>query len=180
MQKHCTNKHNPSRHVESAVGVPVGRKLTLLILKHLAEHKPPPPYLFGSWKKQTRKMSEMKRLGYITKNNKLACRGAYLLGEDKIWSLTIPKPKRWDKKWHMVLYDIPAKKSKQRNSFRTRLKELGLVLYQNSVWVYPYPPEKTIQAISDFYMISDCVLFAVAETLNGEQKLKRHFKLKEQ
>ena len=177
MRKNRTNqprRYSSSKHAASAAG----RELTLLLLRLLSEQQLIPKGLFESKKKKSRKLWEMRRLGYITSNADVTIRGKYMLSEEKIWSLTIPYQKHWDGKWRMVLFDIPAKKSKQRESFRLRLKELGLVLYQNSVWICPYPLEKTIRAISDFYMISDCVLFVVAEKLNGENKLMQTFGLK--
>ena len=140
------------------------------------------PYERGGYSRTrtTRKLRDMYRDGYLHKAKhiyRLAPRGAALLNEEKIWALTIPTPKKWDGKWHMVLFDIPVTKGKQRNAFRARLKSLGLVLYQHSVWVYPYPLEKTVRHISDFYKISSYVLFAIAEELNGENKLKIKFNL---
>jgi len=128
----------------------------------------------------TRKLRYLDDRGYISTTDgsyALTKQGRDVLTEEKIWSLKISVPKKWDKKWRMVLFDIPAKKSKQRNAFRARLKELGLVLYQHSVWIYPYPLEETVRSISDFYLISNCVLFAVAEELNGEKKLTKQFGL---
>ena len=128
-----------------------------------------------------RKLREMERVGFIQQGRKyyaLSARGYSVLTEEEVWALTIPTPKRWDGKWRMVLFDIPAKKGRQRNALRARLKELGLVLYQNSVWVYPYPLADVVRAIAKFYSISDCVLFAVADELNGEAHLKRQFNLK--
>lgn len=170
---------NPYRHASSKRAAALGgRELTLFLLKLLVRHGPIPEEIFDTAKQKSRKLWEMRRLEYLSENNIVIRDGLYLLSEEKIWSLTIPRPKQWDGKWRMVLFDIPAKKAKQRNSFRARLKELGLILYQNSVWVYPYPLEKTIRMISDFYMISDCVLFAVAEKLNNGENLARRFGLK--
>ncbi|MBC7836839.1 hypothetical protein H7X87_03625 [Acetobacteraceae bacterium] len=176
MRKNRT--HNPYRRAYAkGTGTIAAREFTAFLLSLLEEKKELSDELFDSRKQKTRKMWEMRRLGYITKENKLTNKGRYAISEEKIWSLTIPRPARWDGKWRMVLFDIPAKKARQRHSFRTRLKELGLVLYQNSVWVYPYPLEKTTRAISDFYMISDCVLFVVAQEINNESQLKRRFQL---
>jgi DNA-binding transcriptional regulator PaaX len=140
------------------------------------------PYIHASYSRAqvTRKLWDMRRAGHIVSKNTnhyISKRGQKLLTEDKIWALTIKKPKLWDGKWHMVLFDIPVKKSKQRNAFRAKLKELGLELYQHSIWVHPYPLEETVRAISEFYQISDCVLFAVAEKINGEKKLRQKFKI---
>ena len=155
-----------------------GRELTLLILKLLSKREEIPKELFENKKQQSRKLREMRRREYITPKNIPTRRGEHLLNEEKIWKLAIPQPKQWDGKWRMVLYDIPAKRARQRNAFRTRLKELGLELYQHSIWVYPYPLEKIVREISDFYRVSDCVLFAVAQELNREHILKQKFGLR--
>lgn len=158
----------------AAVGT---RDLTVYLLTLIATNIEIADNLFNSKKQKTRKLREMRKAGYLTKARTLTKKGRRTVDEGKIWSLTIPHPTQWDYKWRMVLFDIPAKKSSQRNSFRARLKELGLVLYQRSVWVYPYPLEETIRAISNFYMISDCVLFAVAEDINNASALRKHFNL---
>lgn len=41
----------------------------------------------------------------------------------------------WDKKWRIVAFDIPETHSLTRNLFRRRLKELGFILLQKSIWV---------------------------------------------
>lgn len=158
----------------------VAGRMTLEILYLIAGKESPykSPY---SRTPVTRKLGYLHRRGYVSEKGEmysLTQQGRDLLTEEVIWSLKIPTPQKWDKKWRMVLFDIPVKKSKQRNAFRARLKELGLVLYQHSVWVYPYPLGGTVQKIASFYKISDCVLFAVAEKLNGEGKLRKEFNLR--
>jgi phenylacetic acid degradation operon negative regulatory protein len=155
-------------------------RMTLKMLLLIADRKS--PYETGIYPRTlvTRKLRDMYRDGYLHKSKRIfrmAPRGNYFLQKEKIWALTILTPKKWDRKWRMVLFDVPVIKGKQRNIFRAHLKELGLVLYQHSVWVYPYPLGKTVRQISDFYKISNCVLFAVAEELNGENKLKEKFNL---
>jgi DNA-binding transcriptional regulator PaaX len=140
------------------------------------------PYEKGGYSRMrtTRKLRDMYRDGYLHKAKhiyRLAPRGIQVLREEKMWELKIPTPNKWDGKWHMVLFDIPVTRGKQRNAFRARLKDLGLVLYQQSVWVYPYPLEKIVRQISDFYKLSNHVLFVVAEELNAENKLKNKFGL---
>jgi len=122
----------------------------------------------------------MERRGYVRRTqNKYVIteRGKKVLTERELWEMTIPAPRRWDGKWHVVLFDIPADKRKRRDAFRLHIKELGLLLYQDSVWVHPYPCEQIVRRISDYYFLSKCVSFAVAEKLTGEQHLMRHFNL---
>ncbi len=46
--------------------------------------------------------------------------------------------KRPDKKWQMVIFDIPENKRRARDLFRKELKYLGYKKLQRSVWVSPY------------------------------------------
>lgn len=40
----------------------------------------------------------------------------------------------WDKKWRLVIFDIPEKHRKARNLIRFKLKEWGFKRLQDSVW----------------------------------------------
>ena len=100
-----------------------------------------------------------------------------MLAEEAIWSLTIPTPKVWNGRWRLVLFDIPKDKRKRRDAFRQRLKEMGLVLYQQSVWVHPYPLEEVVEKIATFYHLRGCISFVTAHTLTKESLLRKQFKL---
>ena len=52
-----------------------------------------------------------------------------------IGALSIQKPRRWDRKWRIVMFDIPIGKDRGRAAFRFKLKQLGFVQFQRSVWV---------------------------------------------
>lgn len=126
------------------------------------------------------KIQYLKRHGYLMPTRgtyMLAPKGRRALSETRIWSLSIPRQKTWDKKWHLVLFDIPVDKRKRRDSFRLRLKELGLTKYQHSVWIHPYPLKQVVGQIADFYRISSFVSFVTAECLSGETRLRKTFGL---
>ena len=127
-----------------------------------------------------RKLQDMEHLGYIKharKSYSVTPQGRKLLIEDAVWNLSIPTPTHWDKKWRLVMFDIPTDKKKRRDIFRLRLKELGLLLYQDSVWVYPYPVREVAIKIATFYFLLPHVSFVVADSISGEKKLKKHFHL---
>ncbi len=49
--------------------------------------------------------------------------------------LTIKKPKKWDGKWRLLIFDIPAKPAvynRARNAIRDKVKELGFIQLQKS------------------------------------------------
>src|SRR3989338_8897825 len=57
----------------------------------------------------------------------------------KVDDLVILRPKQWDRKWRIVIFDVPETEKKLRDTLRFRLKQLGLLELQKSVFVHPYP-----------------------------------------
>lgn len=55
------------------------------------------------------------------------------LGEDALGLMEDNKP--WDKKWRIVIYDIPEENKVVRDLFRRRLKEWNFQLWQQSTWI---------------------------------------------
>lgn len=53
--------------------------------------------------------------------------------------------KRWDKKWRVLIFDIPEKIRWRRDVFRAKIKEIGFGMAQQSVWVSPNPFEDDIR-----------------------------------
>ena len=46
--------------------------------------------------------------------------------------------KKWDKKWRAVIFDIEEASKQARERFRSKLKELGFGMLQESVFISPY------------------------------------------
>lgn len=97
---------------------------------------------------------------------------SYKLGE-----INIKKPKLWDKKWRIVLFDIPKDKKKIREAFRFHLKRLGFYQYQKSVFVLPYECGNEIDFLIEFYEIRPYVRQIIAIGLDNNLHLKNIFKL---
>lgn len=91
----------------------------------------------------TKMVNYLKNRGYLnikdTKNRK-----AVMLtpkGMEKILRIKLKtgkKKRRPDKKWQMVLFDIPEDRRRGRDLFRKQLKYLGYKRLQKSIWVCPY------------------------------------------
>src|SRR3990167_1742090 len=69
--------------------------------------------------------------------------------------LALPRAKRWDGKWRIVLFDIPEPKKKIRDSLRRKLKALGFLEFQKSVFIYPFPCRDEINFVINFYIIPE-------------------------
>ncbi|MBU1159609.1 MAG: hypothetical protein ABIJ28_03635 [Patescibacteria group bacterium] len=91
--------------------------------------------------------------------------------------MKIKKPKQWDNKWRMVLFDIPEKIKGIREAIREHLKNLGFYEFQKSVFVHPYDCKNEIEYIIEFYNIRKFVRFIIADSLDNELHLKHHFDL---
>ena len=89
----------------------------------------------------------------------------------------LPREEKWDKKWRMVIYDIPVRLNKVRESLRYQLKRIGMKELQKSVFIYPYPCHKEIKYIIEFYNAWKYIIFTETIFLNREDKLKKHFSI---
>jgi DNA-binding PadR family transcriptional regulator len=92
--------------------------------------------------------------------------------------LAVKKPNSWDKKWRVVIFDIPDKyRRRSRDALRDKLKAIGFYQLQKSVWASPYPCESEIQFLCELFDINPFVNIIVAESIYDDVKLKKHFKL---
>jgi len=106
-------------------------------------------------------------------------RGKKMAGRFQIDSLKINKPKKWDKKWRIVIFDIIQLKKLQRNIFREKLRELGFAPLQKSVWVTPYPCKDEIELLREFFGLGQReVRLITAEDIENVDFLIKIFKLK--
>lgn len=91
--------------------------------------------------------------------------------------MEIKKPKQWDQKWRVILFDIPETRKKIREILRFHLKKLRFYEFQKSVFIHPYDCKNEIDYLIEFYNIRKFVRFIVAESIDNELHLKKHFGL---
>ncbi len=145
---------------------------------------------YKRWKKYKRRkiydtFMRLKKKGCIKierKNHQvyisLTEEGKKLAGWLQIDALKINRPKRWDGKWRIVIFDIAQLKKLHREAFRGKLKELGFYPLQKSVWIYPFECKDEIELLKDFFGLNDKELrLIVAEKIGPDDWFKKHFKL---
>lgn len=91
--------------------------------------------------------------------------------------MKIKKPKKWDGKWRIVLFDVPEKSRNLRDTFRHHLKRLEFFEFQKSVFVHPYDCEDEIDYLIELYDARRFVRFIVSDSVDNELHLKTHFGL---
>jgi len=92
-------------------------------------------------------------------------------------SFGIIKPKKWDGKWRIVVFDIPETKKDERDIFRQQLKGLGFAHVQKSLFVHPYECYDQVYYLAGNLFIRPSVRYIVAEEITGEKDLRRRFGL---
>lgn len=107
----------------------------------------------------------------LTKNGKIVASSLSLIGS----TINFRKPKEWDKKWRIVIFDIPEKDRMFRDILRQHLYALNFFKIQQSVFVSPYPYEKPILELVKLYSAERYVRVITAITIDNEKRLKAHF-----
>lgn len=97
--------------------------------------------------------------------------GKYLIDD-----LEIKKPKTWDRKWRIVIFDVPTLTNIKRAALRGKLKEWDFYKLQHSVWVFPYKCKKEIDLLRDFFGLSHRQLEVITGVIENDDFLCRHFK----
>lgn len=91
--------------------------------------------------------------------------------------LTIDKPRAWDGRWRLVIYDVSKNKKYLRDVFRETLKNLGFYQLQKSVWLYPYPCEPQVTFLREYYDVGNEVVYVVATKLEDDGPYQTYFGL---
>lgn len=85
--------------------------------------------------------------------------------------------KKWDKRWRMVVFDVPERRRSVRDSLRDVMNEIGFVRLQDSVWVYPHDCEDFVALLKAKLKIGKDVLYAIVDTIEHDKHLREHFNL---
>jgi len=138
-------------------------------------------------KEQNRKLSQtfyyLKSNGYIQMEPakdgfivKITAKGREKTLQLNFQSMGLPKTKQWDKKWWVILSDIPTDLRSQSDLFRKKIKSLGMMTLQRSVWIYPFDPRDEIAFVAKYYGLENYVTYIKAETLDQEdERAAKHF-----
>ncbi len=124
--------------------------------------------------------SKMVKKGLLKYNGKfyeLTSLGKERLRRWEFSNFSINKPRKWDKKWRLIIFDIPDKKRRVRDQIRSLFKSAGLYLLQESVWVYPYDCEDIIALLKTDFGVGKNLLYLIVEELENDKHLREEFGL---
>ena len=99
--------------------------------------------------------------------------------EEQKTALNNKKKRQWDKRWRVIIFDIPEKRRRTRDRLRITMRELGFAHLQDSVWVYPYDCEDLVALLKADLKIGAAVLYMVVEHIENDKRLRAQFALKQ-
>ncbi len=87
------------------------------------------------------------------------------------------KPKRWDRKWRVLIFDVPERRRGLRETVRRTLASIGFERLQDSVWVYPYDCEDLITLLKADFHVGKDLLYLIVDSIENDRHLRQQFGL---
>ena len=123
------------------------------------------------------KLAKRGLLLYDGKRYQMTSKGESLLRCWQFADFKLQKPKRWDGKWRVMIFDIPEKKKRVREQIRHIFDQAGLRRLQDSVWVYPYDCEDVITLLKTDFSVGKDLLYLIVDELENDKHLREEFGL---
>ncbi|MCL5784645.1 MAG: hypothetical protein M1142_04825 [Patescibacteria group bacterium] len=73
--------------------------------------------------------------------------------------------KEWDGKWRLVIFDVPEKRRQARDLLRSKLKQWGFIIFQQSVWGTKKNCTKAIRDFIKSVGIEDWVMVVESDNI---------------
>ena len=128
----------------------------------------------------TRSCDRLVASGLLTwegRKLRLTNKGESVLRTLEAREYAIQKPRRWDRKWRVLIFDIPEYRKGTRDKIRYTLQTIGFVHLQHSVWIYPYDCEDLITLLKADFRIGRDMLYMTVDSLEGDATIKKRFGL---
>lgn len=126
-----------------------------------------------------RSFSTLLKGGYLRLDGgraRLTVKGEAELRRLSLYQVT-SVPKRWDKKWRVLIFDIPEYRKTIREKLRRTVEGIGFVHLQDSVWIYPYDCEDLITLLKADFKIGKDILYMIVESLESDETIRKRFGL---
>ena len=86
-------------------------------------------------------------------------------------------PKKWDKKWRILIFDVKEERKNLRDKIRRTLTSIGFTRLQDSVWVFPYDCEDLITLLKADFKVGKDLLYIIADEIENDLHLRKTFGL---
>jgi len=150
------------------------------VIQIFGENKRGKKYTNKQYKDSLRNLSKR---GYVQvigeKNNvtkvKLTNKGQNRVKKFNLDELSLRTPKHWDRRWRVLIFDIPNTKTRARGAFQKKVKELGLHQLQKSVWIHPYDFEDEVLFTANVFGVESFIEILTVEKFLHEKIIMKKF-----
>ncbi|KKU81896.1 MAG: hypothetical protein UY07_C0007G0050 [Parcubacteria group bacterium GW2011_GWA1_47_8] len=90
-------------------------------------------------------------------------------------TLHIKPLKKWDRRWHLITFDIPETQKYARRAVSAKIKEIGMYPLQKSIFVSPYLCKREVDFVGEFFGVRKHIIYIEATDIENAEKVRRHF-----
>lgn len=129
-----------------------------------------------------RRLRRIEYIGMAERNGEVIVtiteRGRQRVLRANLDNLKLRKPRRWNRMWHVVIFDIPEGYSSNRDALRKKLRSLTFFKLQQSVYVTPYPCHDELDLLNEVFETRPFVHCLETRSLGVfENRARRYFQL---
>lgn len=98
----------------------------------------------------------------------------------KLDELKIKRDKKWDGFWRVAAFDIPEKHRKARMALSRKMKEMGLLSLQKSLFISPFDFLNEIDFIGEVFSVRKYILYFTIKNFSDKKQedfLKNTFEI---
>ncbi len=90
---------------------------------------------------------------------------------------SLARPKKWDGKWRLLIFDVPNSKKGLRDRLRHSLVSHGFHRLQHSVWVYPHNCEDFVALLKAELRVGKDMQYLIVDSIENDKLLLDTFGL---
>ncbi len=103
-------------------------------------------------------------------------------GQEKLDSYRLSEyklliPKTWDKKWRVLIFDIPEYRKSLRDKIRKELTKINFARVQDSVWIFPYDCEELVALLKADFRVGEDLQYMEVNRVENDIRLREFFNL---
>jgi hypothetical protein len=135
------------------------------------------PYDYGNIVRARKRLIKQGLVSYEGSVLRLTDKGSRFLQLLEAKETLGKKPRRWDGRWRVLIFDIPEYRKNLRNKVRDIIRTVGFTQLQKSVWAYPYDTEDLVILLKADLKIGKDMLYMIVDELEYDSPLRKHFNL---
>ena len=128
-----------------------------------------------------RSRDKLIKAGLLSRDKKgfvhLTVKGEVTFRKFELSGFRFRKPRRWDQKWRILIFDIKEPRRSTRDKVRRTLSDIGFKRLQDSVWIFPYDCEDFITLLKTDFKIGKDLIYIITHEIENDGLLRKQFNL---